>query len=88
MILKLMNSANIYTREVDIEENELVILNLITGDWVMTYPYYVDACLDNRGENYFQGSVVFKVTKNNLEIINNLSNSYEIFNAVNTLKDM
>ena len=64
------------------------ILNLITGDWVMTYPYYVDACLDNRGENYFQGSVVFKVTKNNLEIINNLSNSYEIFNAVNTLKDM
>lgn len=79
MILKLMNSANIYTKEVNIDEDEYAIINLITGDWVLTYPMVVDACLDQRGESYFQGSIVFKVCKHNLDIVNNLQNSYDIF---------
>ena len=77
--LKLMDYRGVYTKSVNVNENDLVIISVISGDWVMLSPVEEDANVKHRLISIYDGTVRFLATKGNVEIINNLGNPYEIF---------
>ncbi len=79
MELKLTNYLGEVTKIVDIKEGDYVQIDVITGDWVMQLPFHVDTA-DDRLTDYFDGSVSFIATKENVDKVNACSNEYDILN--------
>ncbi len=79
MIIKLMDYRSIYTKEVEINEGDRIVIQVLTGDWVMQSPIEVDSSND-RILSFYDGMVEFIATKNNIDKINNCKYSSEIFN--------
>lgn len=66
---------------VKIEEGSMVVINIISGDHVMIMPKDFD-CGDfcgGRIMGYFDGTVTFKATKENVEKFNSMQRNYDIF---------
>lgn len=86
MELKLMDYRNVFTKSIEIKENELVVISIISGDCVLFTPEYVDSNND-RSFSIFDGMVRFLATKENIDKANNISNSYELLEIFNNSKE-
>lgn len=86
MELKLMDYRNVFTKSVEIKENELVVISIISGDCVLFTPNYVDSN-KARKVSIFDGMVRFLATKENIDKVNSISNSYELLKIFNNNKE-
>lgn len=77
MELKLMNYLGEVTKIADINEGDYVQIDVITGDWVMRLPFHIDTAND-RLKDFFDGSVSFIATKENVDKVNACTNEFEI----------
>ena len=76
--LKLMNSLGEFTKTVNVEENSLVIINVVSGDWVMVEPCKVDADIGHRNISIYDGSIRFLATKNNVAKVNSMVSPFDL----------
>lgn len=76
--LKLMNSLGEFTKTVNVEENSLVIINVVSGDWVMVEPYKVDADVGHRSISIYDGSIRFLATKSNVAKVNSMVSPFDL----------
>ena len=76
MQIKLLDYASI-PHYVEIpDDTDHVVIDVITGDMVMTYPSYYDT---GRGRNndFFDGSVT--IPRDKFDVLNSLASNYGIF---------
>lgn len=83
MELRLMNHRGEFVKSVNIEEeNVLIIINVVSGDWVMVEPYIIDTdCDDTRNLSVYDGVVKFLATKKNIDKVNEMKSPFELFDA-------
>lgn len=87
MELKLMDFRNKFVKSVEVKENELIIISIISGDSVLFYPEYIDTC-KHRSVSVYDGMVRFLATKENIEKANSISNSLELLEIFNNKKEV
>ena len=78
MELKLMNFLGKFTTSVEVEENDVIVISVITGDWVMEKPYEVDSDNNGRFMDFYDGRVTLLATKENIDRINAMKKPYEL----------
>lgn len=76
--LKLMNSLGEFTKTVNVNENSLIIINVVSGDWIMVEPFKVDADKKHRNLSMYDGTVKFLATQENINKINAMTDSFDI----------
>ena len=76
--LKLMNSLGEFTKKVEVNENALIIINVVSGDWVMVEPFKVDADKEHRNLSMYDGTVKFLATQENINKINAMTDPLDI----------
>ena len=63
---------------VDIPDNtEKISIIIVSGDMIMTYPVICDSCSVLRTLSFLDGMYI--ITKENFDKLNNLTNSYDIY---------
>lgn len=62
---------------VDIGESDHVVIDVLSGDMVMTYPFYRDSS-NCRNSDFYDGSAT--IYKKDFDKLNELKKSYDIFN--------
>ena len=78
--LNLMNYQGEFTKTVEVEENELIVINIISDDWVMVSPFLADADSDEgcRLVDIYDGTVRFLATPENISSINRMTHPLDL----------
>ena len=86
--LRLMDWRGEFTKSVEVKENDLIIISIISGDWLLISPAEVDASITRRCVSFYDGMVRFLATQENIDKINAMTDTYELLKVFGNKKEI
>ena len=86
--LRLMDWRGEFTKSVEVKENDLIIISIISGDWLLISPVEVDASTTRRCVSFYDGMVRFLATQENIDKINAMTDTYELLKVFGNKKEI